>query len=172
MAYNTSRACVLRMRKYLNDMRQARRTIGWPATQSMPASILARRIREALYAAQQHEEFADFHSLRDLYKISPGQGWVEARWTMPEAGEVIVPERKVIEEVNNTEGIVGACVQFAQTANELFFPKVVDLPEEKLLLLFKWATTQQPKWNIINHYEEGLTLTRRETNPEFFWRPE
>lgn len=174
MAYNTSKHCVVRMKRYLNDMAEAKKTITWPASDPRK---MAYHIREAMYASQRYPEFKAFHGLRDWYRISPRQGWVEAEYLGLDEGDrpakVNIPERLTVGEVEDVHGVVGACIKFAEKADEIYFPNVKKLKEEEKLAVHQWGKGSSPPWQLIDHEEAGVTMTRKQgVNEMFIWRPE
>lgn len=179
MTYNTSKAVVYRNIRYLDDMLSARQTLTWPV--SVPKE-LAYRIRESLYAARQHEEFLRFHILYDWYRVRTKPGYVEVEYIGPpteitsESGgstphTVFAPKPMVVPEADSVEAIVGACIKLKVRADELNFPSV-HLTYDELYVLFRWGSTEVPPWKLINHDEQGITLTRRKNVEEaFLWQP-
>lgn len=172
MTYNLSKQVVKRMRRYLEDMLEAKADLSWPTQR--PDS-LAYRIREALAAAQAHQEYAMFHELRVNYEISAKKGWVEARWMgateMFERTEVYVPQRIVVTEVRDPHGIVGAAIKLEPKANEIYFPNAV-LSNRDKLIIYRWTLQEDVRWKFIDQGDEGATLTRKEVDEILLWEPE
>ena len=168
MVYNTSQACVRRHERYLQDMLQAEATLTWPASD---AEVFARKLREAMFAAQKHPEYTHFHRLRDLYRIRPMNGWVEAQWLGPPAAvKASKPTLMRIEEAINAQGVVGACIKFAPKGNEINFPNAV-LTEDEKLAVYAWGMGEVPQWQLISHDNEGVTMTRKPVDQVFLWKP-
>lgn len=170
MPYNLSRAAVRRHMRYLQDMKEASTTLTWPAEN--PAQF-ARKLREAMAAAQKYSEFSEFHKLKDFYRISPRTGWVEAVWLGPQAGQVATkPSRLTINEATDAYGIVGACLKFAAKANELYFPNAL-LKEGEKLKVYEWGRSENPRWKLIDHSDGGATMSRKHgIDPFYLWKPE
>lgn len=168
MPYNKSRGSVNRHLRYLEDMAMARRTLTWPAENP---EATARKLREAMAAAETFPDFNRFHKLRSFYKIRVQTGFVEAHYigpVRPEDYKVFTPERRVVPEVEDVHGVVGACIQLKAQADELNFPRAV-LSEEDLHALWAWAHGE--KWKLINHDGAGVTLTRRAVDDIYVWKP-
>jgi hypothetical protein len=166
LAYNTSKGVVIRNRVYLDRMANTTESITFP---SDSPDKLAYRIREARYAAARYPEFRKYHDLRYLFNIIARSGWVECRF-LGTANDVqpITLEGKLVEEVREIHGVVGACIKFGAEADELTFPNAILQPKE-LDMLYKWG--QKEGWGLIYHDEEGITLTRRNVDKEFLWEP-
>ena len=168
MTYNTSKACVHRMKRYLDDMLVAGRTITWPAKKPRQ---FAYKIREAIYAARHHPEFENYAALRVDYKIYSHAGFVEARYQgepISEAELVQAPDRMTIEEVTDAPSVVGATIKFTSKADELYFPNA-QLSENDKLSVWKWGKMEG--WALIDQEDEGITLTRRAVDKIFLWTP-
>lgn len=169
MAYNTSRACVGRMSRYLEDMLHAQETITWPIAEP---DKHARKIREAMSAARGYPEFERYHKLKQIYRLHPRSGWVEAEYIgVPKGIQVHVPTSITLNDVLDVQGVVGAAIKFAVKSNELHFPKAV-LSDDQKLALYTWAQSEGPPWKLISHEEVGVTLTRRQVEDIFVWVPE
>ena len=169
MPYNKSKACVRRYLRYMQDMNEQKTTLTWPAEDAVR---FARRLREAMWAACHHPEFSYLHDLRDLYRIRPRAGWVEAEFIGPPARAVPrAPERLEGPEAINAPAVVGACIKFADRANEIHCPNAI-LTEGELLTVYEWGRGEVPEWRLISHSEAGVTMTRkRGIDKTFLWKP-
>ncbi len=175
MPYNISKGVVHRNQRFLDDMLHGKKTLTWPAHDS---GILAYKIREALFAAQRHPEFMPYHVLKNWYRIHARLGWVEAEYIGPIISEqdVQAPTNLTLGRYTSVEEIVGACIKFVRTADELHFPDA-QLSVEDRTMLYRWGKTNiekgQPDWNLIDHGEGGVTMTRKKGVEEMFlWKPE
>ncbi len=170
MVYNISKGVVHRNQRFLDDMLHGKRTLTWPARHP---SVLAYKIREALNAVQKYPEFTPYHPLKDWYRLHLRTGWVEAEYIGPLFNqEVHAPEGLTLEGARTVEEVVGACIKFSVSADELHFPKAVLSIKDKTAL-FRWGKQGEPPWMLINHDEVGLTMTRKRGVEEaFFWEPE
>lgn len=170
MPYNTSRAVVIRMQRYLDDMLNAGRTISWP---SKEPKVLSRKIREGFAAAGRYDEYERYHGLKAWFRIKPMKGWVEAEYLGTEGESVVnTPEKLVVEEVLDVQGAAGACIKFEAKSDELHFPNAV-LSNRGRLTIYKWGLGQVPKWHLISHEDAGITMTRkRGVDQAFLWSPE
>ncbi|KKL91267.1 hypothetical protein LCGC14_1896350 [marine sediment metagenome] len=172
MVYNISKAVVHRNQRYLDDMLESKSTLTWP---THDAKTLTYKIREALYAAQKHPEFRQYHPLKNWFRIRSrgGGGWVEAEYIGPiqnSLGDVHTPEGYVEPDVVDVESIVGSCIKLSHFANEIFFPKA-NLSNEGRLALYRWGKKED--WKLIDHGPEGVTMTRKRGVDELFlWSPE
>jgi hypothetical protein len=168
--YNTSKACVVRYLRYLQDMAEARTTLTWPASDS---EIFARKLREAMAAARHHEEFGYLHDLKDFFRIRPRSGWVEAEYIGPPEKKSVprVPDRMEVKEATSAPGVVGACIKFAARANEIHFPNAITSEDDKLAI-YNWGLGEVPQWKLISHDDKGVTMTRkRAVDKTFLWKP-
>lgn len=171
MTYNISKSVVVRMKRYLDDMLEAKRNLTWPSER--PDS-LAYRIREALAAVQHYDDYTRYHDLRHNFQISAQQGYVEAKWigiggvNDPEATEVLAPDRIVLDEIESIQGVVGSAVKMEARADEIYYPNVHPTETEKRVL-YDW--TKQTRWKFIDQEDEGITLTRRRVDDILIWQP-
>ena len=119
------------MSRYLEDMLTAKRTISWPVSDP---ELVARRIREALYASRCHEDFRNYHKLKEWFRLRSRPGWVEAEYIGPLVGATPVysPGSMTIGEADDVNGVVGACIKLAAKAEELHFPNARLSDEEQL----------------------------------------
>ena len=172
MVYNTSRAVVIRMQRYLDDMLVAKRTLSWPVKDPKPFSY---KVREALKAVERYAEYERYHGLKAWFRIKPMNGWVEAEFLGIEGAEVETihaPERLTFEEVLNVDGAAGVCIKFEAKSDELHFPNAV-LGDDERLQIYKWGLGQHPKWRLVSHEDAGITMTRkRGVDLAFLWKPE
>ena len=168
MAYNTSKASVRRIKRHIDDMIVAARTITWPAKEPRK---FAYHIREAIFAARHHPEYEKYAALRVDYKIYSHRGYVEARYQGTPIDEVVTvtaPERMTITEITDAPGIVGAAIKFEPRTDEIYFPNAVLNDDEKLSV---WRWGRMEGWALIDQEDEGVTLTRREVEKIFLWQP-
>lgn len=183
MGYNLSKRSVRRHFQMLTEMATDKTTMRFPADKPLQA---ARRLREALRAAQEHvDDFPQFDRLGDFYEIKAIEGGVEARWLgdgiKTRIGRAVKPtpppvkragretmETMNFDDVNTLNGAVGAAVKFGLQADELYFPKLLLTNAEKERLHLWCSSTN---WLIIDQEEEGLTLTRRKVPDDLVWRP-
>jgi hypothetical protein len=152
-------------------MKESKATLTWPTSEP---HIFARKLREAMAAAQHYPEFEPFHDVRDFYRIRPRRGWVEAEWIGPVtgAGTAHKPSHFQVEEALDAQSVVGACIKFEGKANELHFPNAV-LSEHDKGVVFTWGMGEVPQWRLIVHDKEGITMTRKKgVDPLFFWQPQ
>lgn len=82
---------------------------------------------------------------------------------------VFVPTQKTLTDVISLEGIVGAGISFAVECDELNFPNAI-LSEEEMNILYTW-TQNDKTWKLIDEEEAGLTLTQKEVESIYLWRP-
>ena len=170
MPYNKSKHVVVRMQRYLDDMSLNRKNLSWPADNP---EKLAGRIREAFHAVKFHPEYKQYHNLKPFFRIRAGTGYVEAEYVGPlgSAQETYTPEAMTIPEVEDVNGVVGACIKFGVKADELRFPHA-RLTEGECQAVYTWGRGEHPRWSLINHEEAGITMTRRRGVDEvFLWRP-
>lgn len=170
MPYNTSRRVVERNRGYLDAMVNARRTLTWPTTNP---EKLAYRVREALAAARKYPEYGLYHELSIFYKIRVMSGWVEAEYIGP-APEQTTPSSLAnmsVEEVEDANGVVGACIKFGSRTDELHFPNAV-MEKNELHAVYSWGRNNKPRWKLIAHGDKGVTMTRKDVEEAFLWTPD
>lgn len=171
MPYNTSKAVVNRSRHYLDEMLHNPRTLTWPAVSPRK---LAYQLREAVYAAKRHKEFAIYHPLHDNFRFCEYPGYVEGKYIGPPvtpSGMVIV-QGITVEEATDIRGVVGAVIKYGASVDELRFPNV-RATDEDLAVVYKWGMNEKPTWRLISHEDSGITMTRRTGLDEiFFWKPE
>lgn len=177
MTYNTSRACVLRMKGYLETMFAGRRSLTWP---SREPEKLARRIREAMKAVQHHPEFKHYIPLKTWYTLHARSGFVEARFLGQEEGvepgvealsTVKALEDLTLPDLTDLQSIVGAAIMYVEKTEELVFPDALLSYNDKLTL-FKWTKQGEGGWKFIDRDDAGVVLTRKSVNPILLWRPE
>lgn len=175
MGYNLSRHSVIRNRPQLDQLMYA---VESGASIHFPASTpgkLAYKLREAIKAAAEHEEFKHYaEALAPRYIFKEEKFGVRAEYQENPIGEVLTGEptiiqpqtKKLIPDALEYLDIIGAALQF-KTESELYFPNVVMSPADRLAL-YKW-TADQP-WKYIDHEGAGVTLTKRDVPSEVLWR--
>lgn len=177
MPYNTSTRTIVRMRRYLDDM-LALRTMRWPTNEP---EVLARRIREALAAAEVHEKvYPQFKELKAWFRLrvkKKPRPYVEAEYIGPsDEDEATLPAITGVEPtraefpdtVTLVEAVSIAIEKFVEH-NELHFPNLNLNPNDKLTL-YNW-TKQELKWKYLDHEGAGITLTQKPVQEIFLWRP-
>ena len=175
MGYTKSRGSVERYLVYLRQLARARpeaENLEWEAENPQR---LAHNLRQALHAARFHEEFRHFGRLRShvQFKVIDSHTvravWIELTLlneALAEEGE-IVQQIKIDYEVGLVD-LIGAMMEQPQTLEQAYFP-LVELNGSEKEQLFKWAEAQM--WSIIDHEDAGLTLTKRDIDPELKWSP-
>ncbi len=166
MPYNISKGVVHRGKRYLDDMLEARKTLTWP---THDAKILSYKIREALFAAQKHPEFEPYHCLKSWFRIRDKKGWVEAEYIGPMGpNSGTHPEGYTQPDVTEVHAVVGACIKFGGLADEILFPNAV-LTDDDKKMIFVWG--QEMGWKLIDHGEAGVTMTTKDVDPLYLWKP-
>ena len=168
MPYNISKGAVHRSLRYLDDMKENRKTLTWP---THDAKVLSYKIREALYACMKHPEFQAYHHLKAAYRIRNRGGWVEAEYVgMPESTTgVQAPEGYNQPDITDVQSVVGACINLERLADEILFPNAV-MDEGDKFALFTWGGGQG--WKLIDHGEAGVTMTKKDVEDIFLWKPD
>lgn len=174
MGYNISRHSVLRHRPQLDQLLETKQSVMF---KSPRPERLAYRLRQAVAAASQLEEFSKYAELRVLYKfrVEVEQKAVIAEYQAVSEGEIIGqmssikrPGRKVLPEAMSLMDVIGAGLKF-ENEEELHFPNVwLELEERERL--FKW--TSDTTWSYISHEDAGLTLTKKPVPEEVKWTPQ
>ena len=166
MPYNISKGVVHRNKRYLDDMLEARKTLTWP---THDAKALSYKIREALFAAQKYPDFEPYHCLKHWFRIRNRKGWVEAEYIGPMGpNSATAPEGFTQPDVTDVQSVVGACVKLGGLADEILFPNAV-LNEDDKGILVTWGKGQG--WKLIDHAEAGVTMTMKDVDATFLWRP-
>lgn len=167
MPYTLSRSVVERHKRFLDDMKNARRSLAWPAKEPKK---LAYKIRNAMNAADAYLEFKEYHGLKYLYRISQRHpDRVEAIWLGDEDGPPIMVKPMTLPDVTDAESVVGACLTKGIEASEIYFPNAI-FPDKVLDLLWKWG--KQTGWRLISHGPRGTTMTRNpNVDEEILWKP-
>lgn len=175
MGYNKSYGPIRRMQKYLDALLSSRRTMDFAAQE--PAK-LAYRLREAIAASEEWDRYEKYTVLKDWYRFECEEGHVRARYQLrvepiemkskaSETREVSTMPEVTVTEATTVTAVVGAGLKF-NSHDEIRFPNAVLTPEEKLTL-WKWCQTSG--WEIIDHEEAGLTLTRKDVSEAILFRP-
>lgn len=176
MPYNTSEAAAMRMKRYLDDMKDGRNVIRWPTREP---KRLARQIREAMAAARfqatekEKSAWMPYLDLRFFYQIRSRDDYVEAKWIGPEDGPKMesakIPKPMEVEGVRDLQSVVGAILDMEQDAIEVHFPDA-QLTQDGLLTLHKWC--EKNSWTLIDEQENGVTITQRDVDDILAWDPE
>lgn len=174
MGYNKSRFSVLRSKPQLDILVSSPKTVFFPTSDPRK---LARKLNEALAAAEVHDEFKHYTRIKDQFKFRAGSGELIAE-RLDETSPVASPPEHspkpaspIKETFPNITDLVGVMVVASkEPADELFFPDANLTLEEKRKLL-TW-TTEALKLKFIDHDGAGLTLTKLDVPDEILWREE
>lgn len=176
MPYNTSEAAAMRMKRYLDDMKDGRDVIRWPTREPQK---LAHRIREAIAAARHQARekgksvWIPYTELKYFYQLHAKDGFVEARWIGPEGGPKLehakIPKPETVKDVRDLQSIVGVILEMNQDAIEIHFPDA-ELTKDGLMTLHKWCGKND--WTLIDEHENGVTITQRKVDDILAWDPE
>ncbi len=193
--YNTSLATCLRMESYLRELHDAQTTIDFFTNEP---DVLARRLREAIHAAQFHKDFQHVGRLKGKYKFLAMETKVRARWldvakpqmrfldrpggAKAEAAASTSPaeaefgafmshtlDTVPVPEVRELMGVLAATIKYIPANEEVYFPNVI-LRESELRRLYVWANEKGLK--IINNEDRGITLTKKKVDEDLVWQPE
>jgi len=175
MGYNKSLASVERMIVYLRQIARARireENLEWTVDDP---TVLAHKLRQALYAAQYHKPHRHFGRLRSHIKFLVRKpDTVIGKWMdLDLLNEALMEESEIVQEikVDYEAGILDIIAEVSAqplTLEQAYFPRAM-LTEVEMGQLFEWA--EENDWAIINHEEAGLTLTKRPITDEIKWRP-
>ena len=146
----------------------------------MSPEKLAYLIREAIYASRFHEDLRHYAEIWPFYQLKVGKDHVMAYWTgigpMPGEGEVMASVIKLetsimdrVEVLGSHEflDVIGTLIN-AGEATELYFPHT-KLEPDAMVQLYEWCTGRG--WRMIDHADEGMTVTKKSVDPEIEWRP-
>jgi len=182
MGYNLSRFSVSRNLPQLELLLNATGDIRFETSDPRK---LCYKIREALSASKEFEDLKHYYE-----KIDPNFTFVEepdaviAKYNFVSVGipveHVDVRESDGEKGQKETKGRVITARQLLDVIasgiegdekgyEELLFPNVV-LSKKDMKSLWDW--TETTSWEIIDHQEKGLTLTKSEGYKDFIWRPE
>lgn len=165
MSYSKTSRAVIRVQQVLDDLLFVDGPREWP---SKDAHRLAYHIREALSASQRLPEFRKYAPLKEKFIIRAKNGAVlaEPRVRAVYEGMEFAIGKIKLDDVTTVEEVVGAITK--HKIEEIHFPHFPTEPEDELTTLFR--ATEKLNLYIINHYVEGITVTRR--NPgEMRWFP-
>ena len=182
MGYNLKVTACRRMLPFMKKMLVTRKTIEWASEN--PAA-LSYKIREAIAASANHERYKPYAELKYLYRIRQRPGVVIAEWQGDTAEVEVAIELGLVEDVeaevleslqptmnvtnaSSLKEVVGATVAYSDS-REIYFPNArLDLADMTRLYQF----SSEKAWSIINHFDAGLTLSRRKIDPAIVWSPE
>jgi hypothetical protein len=180
MAYSRAKTAVQRAQKQLEQLYKSRKTIDWATPNP---SRLSYQLREAIHAAQYHEEFRHLADLRYVYEFRQLNGSVRAHYIgldLPESlttpvegdagtdvGASEMPTTRLDGPSTLTE-VIGAMISLGDTVAEVFLPDAA-LSEDDLRRLYVFA--HDAEWSLISHEGAGVTLTRRTVAKELLYEP-
>ncbi len=182
MAYSISRSSIIRNIPQLELIYAAKSDIRF---ETEYPRRLAHKLREAIASCKEFPEFEHLYSeIKANYKIKEKPNAVIAEYDpsspigIPSGTDIDVDDRSVVTETKGT--IVGATQMLDVIGGgiegdklgylDIHFPKVI-LSLEDLTKLYDW--TQTTDWEIINHQDKGLSLTKRvDEFGAWLWRPD
>lgn len=181
MGFNKSEKAILRVKRYLDDMLSGQHTVSWPS--SAPRK-LQRMIYDGMHAVEGKKEYNLYWNLRLWYRIRVKDGYVEAEWrgvgiipSLPGIADdiprtTIVPvETREFKDIGTAEGIVGVVISYNHQCNEMYFPDAIELSDHELNTIYIWLSKEHPEWKLINQVDHGVTVTKRDVNPIYYWHP-
>lgn len=181
MAYSISRSSIIRNLPQLNLIYNAKGDIRFETT--FPRR-LAHKLREAIASCKEFPEFEHLHDeIKANYKIKEKPNAVIAEYdpvsigisTRPDDDEddrsVVTETKGTIVEATQMLDVIGGGIEGDKLEYlDIHFPNVI-LGMEDLAKLYDWTETTD--WEIINHQEKGLSLTKRvEEFGAWLWKPE
>lgn len=188
MGYNLSKATVRRNLPQLEQLRDAKKTLFLPSSNP---ERLAYKLREAMRAAEKHEEdFPGFTQLRQQYRLRALEEGVICEWLIssPIKGVVLgqegepesrppesspsrtsqKPYKKTLPEVEDSVDMLASALTFSGES-ELHFPNV-QLSHDDKERIAGWCEGQE--WKLIDHHDAGATLTKFDVDPSILYTPE
>jgi len=176
MGYTISRKVVQRNLVQLEQLHEAQASLIFKTPHP---KRLAHKLREAIHAASEFEEYEHLGELKHSYQFKVRRGHVVAMYEPPEGvilveqaspskGQALPPEKKTIPSAMSLMDVLTALLQFKDDP-EITFPNA-ELSQEDKEKLFEW--TKDKDWQYIDHEEAGVTLTKNEVPEEILWRPE
>jgi len=181
MAYSISRSSIIRNLPQLELIYSAKSDLRF---ETEYPRRLAHKLREAIASCKEFEEFSHLHTeIKANYIIKEKHDAVIAEYHPSPVGisprsDTDVDDRQVDVQTKGT--IVGATQMLDVIGGgiegdkleylDIHFPNAILSPED-LTKLYDW--TQTTDWEIINHQEKGLSLTKRvDEFGAWLWRPE
>jgi hypothetical protein len=177
MGYTISRASVKRNKEQLEQLLKMKQTLVFKNIAN--PTRLAHKLREAIAAAGEFDEFKHLAELKTMYRFRTGANTVIAQYEVafvePEPlkkddtqdPKPVAPEKKTMPDALNAMDVVGAAMKFSKE-HEIHFPNAVLVDEDRIKL---WRWTQEVEWNYIDHDGAGLTLTKKDIPEEVKWQP-
>jgi hypothetical protein len=177
MGYTISRASVIRNKEQLEQLLKMKQTLVFKNISN--PTRLAHKLREAIAASGEFDEFKHLAELKTMYRFRTGSNTVIAQYEVtsvePEPvnkdniqePKPIVPEKKTIPEPLGELDVVATALKFSKEI-EIHFPNAI-LSEEGKTKIWRW--TQTVDWNYIDHDGAGLTLTKKDIPEEVKWQP-
>lgn len=180
MAYNLTRASVLRNRAQLDQLLSERISLLFKTNNP---KRLAHKIREAIAAAHQFSEFEKYAQLREMYKFIETPAGVLAQYVYleisegerieqkPLVGEKVSDKKREVVGAETVLDIIGFVIRHPNET-EVTFPnaQLDDVDREKI---WEWTRSSQgDEWKFLDHGEEGVTLTKKDVPKEALWIPE
>lgn len=168
MPYNVSMQSVDRVRKLLDEMIEASADLTWVTNEPIKLSYQLREgMRAALVLGAIDKTLHKYSILRTKYLIRVrGSNLVvaELRYGNIISAASTLPTVMTLNTVTSITEAVGAALEFKHET--MLFPSLVPNDSE-LIQLYNWCQTSG--YHIINHEENGLTLTKKES--ELAWTP-
>lgn len=178
MTYNTSAATVERQRPILELLHKKRGTNTMWRTND--AQVKSRRIREALEACKHHPKYAEWHDLKEHYRIRAlGDSRIEAVWVDKKGTKSLGAKLKhemaetslstvEVPEAYGLMSVIGYAIKFGPLHSEIHFPNA-HLTDEEMLKFYTWC--HQTDWQLISDGEGSATVTRNSVDPILLWEP-
>jgi len=180
MGYNLSRFSVNRNRPQLDQLIAAKSDLRFETTRPRQLSY---KIREALQAAKEFEEFEHYYDeIYPHFTFKEESNAVLAQYNFVPAGvstreDDIQSDSELGEQVKGTISsalslldVIGGGVEGDKdNYSDIYFPNAVLKPDDQKKL---WDWAQTAGWKFIDHQEKGLTLTKSDEFEDIIWRPE
>lgn len=198
MGYNLSKSSVIRSKPDLELLYKAKKTVKFPTPRP---DQKVRRLREAIAAAEVHEEFRYlYEGIYGQYRFKLEPGYLVAIYQGGESTGIIVedPNDGDIGEYENMKNsgdgakangngeeegkrlIIETAFNLIEVlgsilanldSQELTFPNAV-LDESEKIKIYGWTReSEHCEWNLIDSGDKGITLTKDKVPHEITFMP-
>lgn len=177
MGYNLSVHSVVRNLPQLEMLASERRTLTFPTDEPRR---LAYKLREAIRAAKEHDEFRHLHAaIWPNYAFREERNGVVAEFigtdSMPADGEKpplrsteLRPTKKTLPRLTALVEVLATAIKYS-AEQTLYFPDA-RLSYEDKVKLYEWCFERE--WEILDHDDGGITLTKEDIPGDLLFTPE
>jgi len=164
MGYTLNPESIARVKSYLDQMVASDEDIEWHSDNAQLAYALRNGINAAI-----RFNIGEYARLKSKYVLRQRSGKVvaELRDRLPGIMRAINELKMTIKEIETETAIVGAMIENSARM-EVYFPDAI-LSDEQLKDLYAFTSTSG--YSIINHKEEGVTVTKKDVG-DIAWGPD